>query len=211
MDGLTWLVCALSVLLVVGYELRLQRRARQNPAATARSAHRVMRAEWVRALARHAGSEILAVQALRNSLMSATISASTAAIVLMGSISLMISNRNAPIPRGEALSLRVVLELALVSTLFATYVCAAMAMRFYNHACFAMSMPVGSPERIEREPLAAAYVARAGILYSWSLRCFLYAAPIAVGLLSPLAMPLATVALVIVLVLFDRSPSVCAI
>jgi uncharacterized membrane protein len=203
---LPWLMCVLSVVLVVSYELRLLRAARLDAAATARSAHRELRGHWVQALSRHAGSEILAVQALRNSLMSATINASTAVLVLMGSISLLASHHDTS-PFVPALSLRMALELALVLTLFATYVCAAMAMRYYNHAGFAMSLPVGSPERVEREQLATRYVQRAGILYSWSLRCFLYAVPIAVGFLSPLSTPVATVALVTVLALFDRAPS----
>lgn len=202
---LAWLACALSVVLLLGYELRLRLLAARDAGATARSAHRVMRGEWVQALSRHPGSEILAVQALRNSLMSATINASTAVLVLMGSISLMVSNA-AHMPE-RSISLRVVLELAFVLTLFATYVCAAMAMRYYNHAGFAMSLPVGSPERASREGLASFYVQRAGILYSYSLRCFLFAVPLAVGVLSPLSMPAVTIALITILTVFDRAPS----
>ena len=202
---MAWLVAALSMLAVVGYELRLQRAARNDAAATARSAHRVLRGDWVQALSRHPGSEILAVQALRNSLMSATINASTAVLVLMGSISLMASHRDASSFSMQA-SFRVGLELALVLILFAAYVCAAMAMRYYNHAGFVLSLPVGSPERMGREQLAATYVPRAASLYSWSLRCFLYAVPIAVGLLSALLMPVATIALITVLAISDRAP-----
>jgi hypothetical protein len=205
---LPWIAAALSVALVAGYELRSLRAARRNPAATARSAHRILRGEWVQALSREPGSEILAVQALRNSLMSSTINASTAVLLLMGSISLMVSNREtSTFCVVQSLSLAAVLELAVALTLFATYVCSALAMRYYNHAGFAMSLPVGSPERMGREPLAITYVQRAGILYSWSLRCFFYTVPIAVGLLSPLSMPLSALALVVVLGLFDRVPT----
>jgi hypothetical protein len=204
---LPWLAAALCVALVAGYELRSLRAARRNPAARARSAHRILRGEWVQALSRQPGSEILAVQALRNSLMSSTINASTAVLVLMGSISLTVSSRGvAPPYVTQPISLTTVLELTLVLTLFATYVCSALAMRYYNHAGFAMSLPVGSQERMGREPLAVMYVQRAGVLYSWSLRCFFYAVPIAVGLLSPLSMPIAALALVVVLALFDRVP-----
>src|SRR5687768_13516144 len=85
------LCVAVSVLLVLLYELQELRAERRSPAATARSAHRLLRADWVRALSRQAGTEILAVQALRNSLMSATITASTAAVVLTGAVSLTAS------------------------------------------------------------------------------------------------------------------------
>jgi hypothetical protein len=199
------LCVAVSVLLVVLYELQELRAERRSPAATARSAHRLLRAEWVRALSRQAGTEILAVQALRNSLMSATITASTAAVVLTGAISLTAS-KGELLARASRLTLMGGLEIALVLTLFATYVCAAMAMRYYHHAGFILSLPVGAPERASREPLASAYVQRAGLLYSWSLRCFMFAAPLGVGLLYPLAMPLAALGLIGVLAIFDRPP-----
>jgi hypothetical protein len=81
-----------------------------------------------------------------------------------------------------------------------------MAMRYYHHAGFVLSMAVGTPARTAREPLAAIYVQQAGVLYSWSLRCFLFAAPISVGLLNPLAMPIGALGLLFVLALFDRPP-----
>ena len=144
------------------------------------------------------------MQALRNSLMSATINASTAALALMGSISLMAAKASVGALR---LSPYLALQLALVLTLFAAYVCSAFAMRYYHHAGFAMSLPVGSPAREARTQLAASYVQSAGILYSWSLRCFLFVAPIVGGLLHPWLSPPVSLALLLVLALFDRPPS----
>jgi len=134
--------------------------------------------------------------------MSATINASTAALVLMGSVSLIAS-------RGgweQEFSVRVLLEGALLFTLFATYLCAALSMRFYHHAGFAVSLPVGSLEREQQSELAVHYVQQGGVLYSWSLHFFLNSAPIVVGLLNPIAMPLATLCMLLVLALFDRAP-----
>lgn len=197
---------ALSVLGLGAYELQQVWAARRDAVATARSAHRLLRGEWVRALSRQPGSEIIAVQALRNSAMSATITASTAVLVLMGAVSLMATAGALPATFRD-LSRRHLLELALVLTLFTMYVCAAVALRYYHHAGFILSMPVGSPERTPREPIASSYVQRAGTLYSWSLRCFFYAGPITLGLLNALAMPLASLSLVGILVLYDRAPS----
>ena len=205
-EAWAWLATVLSALVIAAYEARLVRLGRDDPAATARSAHRVLRAEWVQALSRRPGFEIVAVQALRNSLMSATITASTAALVLMGSLSLMITDRNDVDAVRCPLAIRVVLEVLLVLTLFAGFVCSAMAMRYYHHAGFVMSLPVGSPERSGREPLASTYVQRGGTLYSWSLRCFLFAVPLCVGLVSPLFMLPTTVGLVVVLAFYDSAP-----
>jgi hypothetical protein len=201
----TWSSASLivSALLIFGYELHLWYAGRRNPAATARSAHRTLRGEWVAALSKHPGSELLAVQALRNSLMSATINASTAALALMGSMSLIAT-------RGSSSPQQLALELALAATLFASYVCSAFAMRYYHHAGFAMSLPIGSPVRESRMLLAAAYVQRAGVLYSWSLRCSLFVAPVVIGLVSPLLTLPASLVLIFVLALFDRPPTLPA-
>src|SRR5690606_38059564 len=88
-EGLRWGAAALSTAVLIAYELHLRRAARRDPMATSRSAHTVLREEWVEALSRAPGTEVLAVQSLRNAVMSATMNASTAALVLMGSISLL--------------------------------------------------------------------------------------------------------------------------
>ena len=206
---LAWLAVAASVLAIAGYELRMAAVGRRSPQSTARSSHALLRSEWVEALSHQAGSEILAVQTLRNSLMSATIAASTAALALMGGLSLLatMTVRTGALQAPQPLSVRLVLELLLLATLFASYVCSAMAMRYFNHAGFVMSLPVGSEQRKQREPMAADYVRRAGLLYSWGLRLFLFVAPVVAGLVSPYAMPFAAVGLVFVLAMFDRGPA----
>lgn len=199
----SWSALAASLLMLGGYELKLWHAARRNPVATARSSHRELRDLWVRALSEQEGTELLAVQALRNALMSATITASTAALALMGSFSLMAS-REAHLTweLTPALLLRGLLSV----TLFAAYVCSAFSMRYYHHAGFALSLRVGSALREKYAELAARYVRNAGVLYSWSLRCFLFLAPIVGGLLNPLIMPVLTLVLLLVLTHFDRTP-----
>lgn len=204
----SWAALVTSVLLIGGYELRLWATERSNPRSTARSAHAALREEWVRALSGQGGSEIVAVQTLRNSLMSATISASTAALALVGTLSLTVSSAS----QGLGLfgltrpSPGLVIELMLLGTLFASYVCSATAMRYFSHAGFVMSLPVASPEREARLPTAIDYVRRAGSLYGWGLRAFFLVAPLIVGLIHALAIPLASLALVLVLRALDRRP-----
>lgn len=201
-NTLAWFAVLVSFLIVIGYELRMLRAARRDPSATARSTHLLLREQWVKALAGHPGSEIVAVQALRNSLMSATINASTAALAMMGSISMIESKGGWRQP----LSIHVTLQVCLIATLFASYVCSALSMRFTHHAGFALSLPVGSVERHSHLELAVTYLQRGGQLYSWSLRFFLFAAPIVLGLIQPLSMPLGALVLLAVLSLFDRAP-----
>ena len=206
-SGLDWAALALTLVIMLGYEARLHARSRRAPEQVARSAHGRLRADWVAAMSRERGMEIVAVQLLRNSLMSATINASTAAIALVGTLSLQAGRAVAAAPAATlaALSVRGVLDLLLASLLFAAFVCSSMAMRYYHHAGYAMSMPVGSPERERRLPLAQQHLQRAGVLYSWGLRFFLLLAPALAGLLHPWLMPPAAVALVAVMHRFDQA------
>lgn len=207
MDSIgSWVALVMSVLLIGGYELRLWATERSNPQSTARAAHAALREEWVRALSGQSGSKIVAVQTLRNSLMSSTISASTAALALVGTLSLTVSSGS----QGFGLfgithlSQALVLQLMLLGTLFASYVCSATAMRYFSHAGFVMSLPLGSPQREARLQTAIHYVRRAGSLYGWGLRAFFLVAPLIAGLIHAFALPLASVALVLVLRALDR-------
>ena len=200
-----WFAILISILLVVFYEVRLAWAGRRRPETRARSAHVLLRTEWVIALTALPGFEIVAVQTLRNSLMSATITGSTAALALMGTVSLTASS-NASFFGVHQASPRLVLELMLLATLFASFVCSTMAMRYYNHAGFVMSLPAKSEQRERRTPMAVDYVRRAGLLYSWGLRFFLFVAPVVVGLVNEFAMPFAAAGLVFVQRFFDRVP-----
>jgi hypothetical protein len=206
-----WAALGLSLLILGTYEAWLRGRTGRAPHMMARSAHALLRQQWVNALSSHAGSEVLAVQALRNSLMSSTITASTAAIMLMGGMSLALSNSQflAHLLDGEGGGhggrVRLVVMTLMLATLFATYVCSAMSMRYFNHAGFVMSMPVGSAERQQYQPMCLLYVTRGGLLYGWGLRCFLFTAPLLTGLFMPLLMPLASALLVWLLRAFDQA------
>ncbi len=207
---LHWWALLLGAAIVLAYEAWVTWTGRRRPARVARRAHARMRAEWVRALGQQAGFEIVAVQTLRNSLMSATITASTAALCLMGVVSIA-GNRLigglAALHGGRPMAGQL-LDLALLIALFASFVCSAFSMRYYNHAGYVMSMPVGSLARQHHAGLAVRYVERAGYLYGWGLRCFLMVAPLMAGIVDPLLMPLASLGLVAVLWMFDRPAAV---
>lgn len=201
----TWLAAVATLLIVMLYEALQWLPDRNTPDTLSRAAHARLRADWLHALAEQPGSEILAVQTLRNSLMSSTLTASTAAIGLMGTVSLiggpMLNNE-----LGEpfALTPRLLLELTLMATLFAALACSTMAVRYYNHTSFIGALPVGSTERAQWQATGVTYLRRAGVLYSWGLRGLLMVAPLVAGIAHPLAGPIAAVALVAVLVGFDK-------
>ena len=203
-----WLAAGITVAMLVAYEMALLWQQRRNPASLARSAHANLREEWFAALSKQPGSEILAIQTLRNSLMSATMTASTAALGLIGSATLLAPSLNSSFGTFDNMTrhftARLVMELVLMATLFASLVCSAMAVRYYNHTGFILSMPVESEERNRWGPTAVAYLRRAGLLYSWGLRHLLMVAPLLVFIVYPLAGPVAAALVVAALFAFDR-------
>ena len=88
MNTSPWLAVIVTLGIVVAYEGWLALAQRRTPQRLARSAHASLREDWFAAISAQPGSEILAVQTLRNSLMSATMLASTAALALMGTVTL---------------------------------------------------------------------------------------------------------------------------
>ncbi|WP_053076541.1 DUF599 domain-containing protein [Caenimonas sp. SL110] len=203
---LVWLSTLSTIVVLLGYEGALAVAQRRRPDSVARTAHATLREEWFAAVSQTRGSEILAVQTLRNSLMSATMTASTAVLGLMGTVTLAAPSLHATFAQDATpgITPRLVLELLLLALLFASLVCSAMAVRYYNHAGFIAGMPVESPARQKWATAGAAYVRRAGILYSWGLRHLILVAPVLASLLHPLAGPVAAVAIVVVLSGFDR-------
>jgi hypothetical protein len=204
---LAWLALLLTVTVVLAYEVMLMVMQRRHPERLARSAHANLRQEWFTAVSAHNGSEILAVQALRNSMMSATMVASTAALGLIGTVTMAAPSLQIDFAGGmfRHLSVRLVLELVLMILLFAALVSSTMAVRFYNHVSFIGAMPVGSEARRRWAPVGVAYVRRAGILYSWALRHLILVAPILASILHPFAGPPAALAIATVLYGFDRA------
>lgn len=204
----TWLASLATIAILVGYELSFAWAEHRAPERIGRSAHARMRADWFLGLSTRAGSELLAVQTLRNSLMSATMIASTSALGLIGTVTISASTLRDTVDSGagawRTLTPALALELVLLTVLFASLVSSVMAVRFFTHVSFIAGMPVGSAERLRWSAVGTKYVRRAGILYSWALRHLIIIAPILVSILHPPSGPVAALIIVAVLLHFDR-------
>jgi hypothetical protein len=203
-----WLAALATVGLVLGYEAGLALEQRRRPQGLARLAHAQLRQDWFAAVSAHKGSEILAVQTLRNSLMSATMTASTAVLGLMGTVSLAAPSLHASFGDEAAgwpvLTPRLAMELVVLGLLFASLVASAMAVRDYNHAGFVGGMPVDSEARQRWAATGSDSVRRAGLLYSWALRQLVLVVPVVAFILHPLAGVGGAVMVVLALTRFDR-------
>lgn len=207
MEG-NWIAALITVTVVAAYELRLAWARRTRSIQISRHAHATLREEWFDAISASPGSEILAVQALRNSLMSASMTASTAALALMGSLTLtapsLRSGLGALSGTVPQFTPRLLMELAVLVLLFSSLASSVMAVRYYTHASFIGSMPVGSPARQHWSAAGCAYVSRAGVLYSWSLRNLLLIVPPVGFVIHPYAGPVMALFATAVLGWFDR-------
>lgn len=206
-----WLAAIATLGIIAAYEGWLAIAQRLAPGRLARTAHASLREDWFAAISAQPGSEILAVQTLRNSLMSATMTASTAVLGLMGALSLTAPTLHATL--GEAagatadwphVTPRLAMELVLLCLLFASLVASVMAVRYYNHAGFIGGMPVGAPQRQRWAAAGSAYVRKAGLLYSWGLRQLMLLVPVVAFLLHPLAGMAGALLVVAALLHFDR-------
>ncbi|EJE54701.1 putative membrane protein [Acidovorax sp. CF316] len=206
-----WLAAIATLGTIAAYEAWLAVAQRRTPGRLARTAHASLREDWFAAISAQPGSEILAVQTLRNSLMSATMTASSAVLGLMGALSLTAPTLHSTLGvavTGTAawphVTPRLAMELVLLCLLFASLVASVMAVRYYNHAGFIGGMPVGAPQRQRWAAAGAAYVRKAGLLYSWGLRQLMLLVPVVAFVLHPLAGVAGALLVVAALLRFDR-------
>lgn len=186
-----WWAVGGTVGILLAYQLWLALGRETRSSRLARAAHAELRQDWFAAVSAQKGSEILAVQTLRNSLMTATLTASTAVLGLMGTLSLTVSSLHTGFA-GTTLGLpdftpRLAMELVLLGLLFASLVSSVVAVRYYNHASFVGGMPVESEARRKWEGAGLRYVRKAGDHYSWGLRQLILVVPVVAGILHPLA------------------------
>ena len=158
------------------------------------------RSEWVKRMFRQPGLEVLAVQTLRNSIMAATVMASTSAIGLMGIISL--GRLGGPgedagaraLPWMHAFQLRFVLPLALLA---ACVVLFSSASRLYHRCGYLVGL--GSASAIPAaEESAIQELTRAALLYRHGRRVFLAAVATGAWLVSGWLALLTTIVLVLI-------------
>ena len=203
-EALRWASLATGGLSIAGFEF-LQRHRQ-----TARQRHITMRERWLESIHARPGQEIIAVQTIRNSLMAATIVASTTVIALMGTISLMgpvafhLALKVAATPGESAVHpIQLAIGGLLVATLFTSFLFATQSARFYNHLGYLAGF--GPLARDEDRLQGLRYVALAGRYYSDSLRTLIYLAPLLAGMLEPLAIMPGALVVILTLRWFDRS------
>ncbi|MFH1818497.1 MAG: DUF599 domain-containing protein [Pseudomonadota bacterium] len=205
---------ALSVLSVVAYYLFLSMKVRENPTYTIHGVHELARRLWVANIMRNPAQGIMGVQTLRNWIMGSTLMASTAAILIIGTLTL--SGQAESITRSwhalsmtssHAAELWIVKVMALLITFIVAFFAFAMSVRLANHVVFMINVPEYeahhnlSPESVARR------LHRSGTMFSIGMRAFLFAIPLVFWLFGPYFLLAASIGLIIALYRLDRSES----
>ena len=202
-----------SVGLVFCYHLYLRRRLKSDPQFTVHAVNNVARARWVDAMMGAKGHEILAVQTLRNSVMTASFMASTAILLMIATLSFVASNDHtgavwhalnlAGATDDRAVAVKVVF---LLADFFTAFFCFSMAVRYFNHVGYMVTAhPEGVPG-VTSPARVAAYLNRAGNFYAFGTRAFFYGVPLVFWMFGPTFFVAATAMLLLALYPFDRAP-----
>jgi uncharacterized membrane protein len=204
----------ISVVCIAAYYLFLSYKVRENPTYTIHGVHALARRLWVANIMRNSNKDVMAVQTLRNWIMGSSLMASTAALLIIGTLTL--SGQAESITRSwhalsmdgsHAAELWIVKVMCLLLTFIVAFFAFAMSVRLANHVVFMINVPEFdshhnlSPESVARR------LHRSGTLFSVGMRAFLFAIPLVFWLFGPYFLLASSVGLVIALYRLDRSES----
>lgn len=204
---------AISVALVISYYAFLVARMRRDPDYTIQAINHKARTLWVEAVMRDRSKDILAVQALRNFAMAATFKASSAILLIIGTLTL--SGQAESLARtwhvlnvsgSQAPELWIVKILCLLTALIVAFFAFSMTIRVLNHVVFMISLPADAAQGALSPEWVAARLNQAGAFYTVGMRAYFVTVPLAFWLFGPLLLVGATMGLVVMLYYLDRSP-----
>ena len=192
--------------LILFYYLYLWQRTRRAPDSSAHSFNAKIRERWVLMILANNNNGLLAIQTLRNSVMAANFMASTAILLIIGTLTsseklshwLLQSELSNLIPAysHELGSLKLGL---LVLDFFIAFFCFSMAIRFFNHVGYMIGLA-----DIELTQQTSQYLNKAGRYYTLGTRSFFFSLPIMLWLFGPYFLMLGTVILILGLSLLDK-------
>lgn len=203
-----------SSLLILIYYMYLGRRTRHIPDSGVHTFNARIRERWVNMVMSKDSKDILAIQTLRNSVMSASFMASTSILLIIGTLNISEKVGQWALnwhPYGLAHSYstelwQIKLGLLLLDFSIAFY-CFSMSIRFFNHVGYMINLPDDAPKDGGLSQKTSVYLNRAGRYYSFGTRTFFFSLPIILWFFGPYFLILATLVLICGLVMLDKVPS----
>jgi uncharacterized membrane protein len=208
-DALAFLV---SSVLILGYYLYLNRRIRKTPESNVHVLNTSIRERWVKRVMEGDNMEILAIQTLRNSVMASNFMASTAILLVIGTINLSDKIGTWSVQwQPELLTQHMAwlwqLKLALLLLDFAiAFYCFSMAIRFFNHVGYMINLREAPAVAQDNFKQTCSYLNRAGSYYALGNRAFFFSLPIMMWFLGAIFLLAATLLLIAGLSRLDKVP-----
>jgi uncharacterized membrane protein len=205
------LALAVSAAVLAAYHLYLRIQIRRDPHYTVQAVHSEARTAWVESVMKDR-RDLLAVQTLRNSTMAATFLASTAVLLIVGTLSLSshggdVENALHALNIAGAVdpSLWLIKLILLILDLCVAFFSFTLAIRTFNHVGYLLNVPPSFDHPVMNTRYVAALLNRAAAHYSVGMRSYYFTLPLLFWLFSPYLMIACSVALVFVLYWLDRA------
>ena len=201
----------LSCLMILIYYLYLGRRTRRDPDSSVYSLNYSIRERWVRMIMNSDKMDILAVQTLRNSVMAANFMASTAILLIIGTLNIserigqwMLTWHLNNVSESFSTELWQIKLCLLMLDFSIAFYCFSMAIRFFNHVGYMINLPVNEAVDDTLFKQTCVYLNRAGGYYSYGTRTFFFSLPLIMWFFGPYFLVLATLGLLIGLAKLDK-------
>lgn len=195
MKSAEYYLFAISILLLVSYHLYLAWTIKRHPLRTDIGINRCARSAWVRHIMQRPPGDVLAVQTLRNALMSASFLASTAILLVAGLLNFILTNKNSLDNFNHVLDLlssqhpQVVLSrfVLLILTFFFAFFNFVLTVRYYNHTTFMLNAASSMAEDGHSLPeqFIINALQRGALHFTLGMRAFLMVLPFGMWLMGP--------------------------
>jgi len=203
-----------SIVLILAYYQYLNRRISKVPESSVHALNVSIRERWVKRVMEGSNMEILAIQTLRNSVMASNFMASTAILLVIGTINLSDkigtwSVQWQPELVTQHMAWLWQLKLGLLLLVFAiAFYCFSMAIRFFNHVGYMINLREEPSSAQDNFKQTCNYLNRAGSYYALGNRAFFFSLPIMMWFLGPIFLLIATLLLIAGLGRLDKVPRI---
>jgi uncharacterized membrane protein len=205
---------AVSFFMVVIYYLCLMKRCRRAPDSNVHTLNAKIREQWVAMIMKGSNKDILAVQTLRNSVMAANFMASTAVLLIIGTLNISEKigqwalNWYSYVLAHEASGQLWQIKLGLLLLDFSVaFYCFLMSIRLFNHVGYMINLSGDASAESGLVKQTCAYLNKAGSYYSFGTRSFFFSLPIILWFFGPYTLVLGTIALIAGLAMLDKVPN----
>lgn len=202
-----------SCLLLLGYYLYLSWRTRRAPDTSTHAHNAKIREQWVAMVLNNEKKDILAIQTIRNSVIAANFMASTAVLLIVGTLNISekigqwtLAWQHLAIGSTGNVSWQVKLVLLLLVFAIAFHFF-SMAIRYFNHVGYMINLPGESTNDNGLYRETCAYLNKAGKYYMFGTRTFFFSLPIIMWFFGPIFLVLSAIGLIAGLAMLDRTPS----